>query len=602
MLKKFLFLLSPHEKRRGLLVLAMMVVMAVLEVAGVASVMPFLSVLGDPGVVHSNPVLAYLFQTLDFSSVNAFLIALGAGAFALILFSALYRAVTLYAINRYVEMRRHSIGKRLLETYLRQPYAFFLDRHSSDLAKGILSEVDQLVSQVLRPGIQMVAYGLVLVAMVVLLVVINPLAAGTVAVVIGTLYTVIYLAVRGVLARIGEDRLRANRGRFTAAGEALGGIKDIKLLGQEQAYLARFHGPSLRQARHMATTQTLSQVPKFLIEAVAFGGILVMALVLTATQGGVGQGSVGEVLPMLGLYAFAGYRMLPAAQKIYNGLARVRFGGAAVASVYRDLAERSALTELPKTPRPPLKPERTISLKNLSYTYPNAPGPTLKAINLTIPVGSSVGIVGGTGAGKTTLVDVLLGLLRPEKGVIAVDGSPVTEDRLPNWQQGLGYVPQEIFLTDSTIAENIALGVPPEEIDHRQVERCARMAHLHDFIVQELPEGYDTVAGERGVRFSGGQRQRIGIARALYREPSILVFDEATSALDTATEQAVMEAIEALHHQKTVILIAHRLETVHGCDQVVLLEHGQVVAQGTYDELERSSERFQAIVAGRGSA
>lgn len=598
--RKTLALLTPKEKRRGGLVLGMVIIMAVLETAGVASVMPFLSVLGDPQMVETNPALATVYDTFGFQSVNVFLFALGAAAFGLILFSALFRILTHYAMNRFIEMRRHSISKRLLETYLRQPYEFFLDRHSGDMSKSILSEVDQLVQQVFRPGMQMVAYSIVVVALVVLLLAIDPLIALGVAAVVGGSYAAIFLAVRPLLMRIGLERRQANKERFEAAGEALGGIKDIKLLGREHAYLQRFHGPSYRQASTQASNQTISQVPKFLIEAIGFGGIIILALVLLATYGGATGGGLGQVLPMLGLYAFASYRMLPAAQHIYAGLAKLRFGAAAVDGVYEDLHQRERLAEIHKRAPQALHPQGEIALEHITYNYPNADRPALKDIHLNIPVGSSVGVIGTSGAGKTTLVDVLLGLLRPDEGAITVDGEPVTDDNLRAWQQSLGYVPQEIFLTDTTVADNIALGVPREHIDHEQVERCARMAQLHEFITNDMPQDYNTVVGERGVRLSGGQRQRIGIARALYHDPPVLVFDEATSALDNETEAAVMEAIDCLHQEKTIILIAHRLSTVRDCDQVILLGNGQISAAGDFEAIQRESDQLRAMTATSG--
>lgn len=594
-MKKFLFLLSSRDKRRGTLVLAMMAIMALLETAGVASVMPFLGVLGNPELVHTNHFLASAYEAFGFQSVDTFLIALGGMAFGLILFSAVFRTLTYFVMNRFMEMRSHSISKRLLETYLKQPYVFFLNRHSSELATNILSEVDELIHNVVRPGMRMVAYSLVALAVITLLVVVNPVLAAAVAAVIGGLYAAVYLIVRGIVARLGSDRADANKERFAAAGEALAGIKDIKLLGREHAYLSRYEGPSTRQARHQATIQTLAQVPKYFIEAVGFGGIILMALILLALQGGATGSALGDVLPILGLYAFAGYRLLPAAQYIYEGLARLRFGVPVVHAIYEDLRERSTLAEIRSREPEPLVPRRSIALENVSYCYPNAPEPALVKIDLAIPVGTSVGLVGSSGSGKTTLVDVLLGLLRPSLGEVTLDGEPVTSTNLRAWQRTLGYVPQDIFLTDSTMAENIALGVPAKDIDHEHVVRCARMAQIHGFITQEMPEQYATIVGERGVRLSGGQRQRIGIARALYHDPSVLVFDEATSALDTVTEHAVMEAIRTLSHQKTIILVAHRLSTVQHCDQVVILDKGQVSASGTYAELQQGSNLFRTM-------
>nr|WP_274522593.1 ABC transporter ATP-binding protein [Halorhodospira halochloris] len=600
MLKKLLSLLSRQEKRRGALVLFMVIIMALLETIGVASVMPFLSVLGNPEVVETNDTLAWLYEAGGFQSIDTFLMALGAGAFALVVFGAAFRMVTTYAMARWANMRMHSFAERLLETYLRQPYAYFLDRHSGDLSKTILSEAQQVVSQAIKPGLEAVAYGIVMIFIIALLVAIDPVLALTVAAILGGAYGLIYLAIRGYLDRIGRDRVKANQERFQASGEALGGIKDIKLLGREHAYLSRFRGPSSRFAKHQATSQVLSQVPQYVIEAIAFGGMIALVLVLMALEGGATSGALGNILPLLGVYAFAGMRLKSAMQKVYGGIAKLRFGTAAVENLYNDLHRREALAEIRKQPPAPLVPQQAVALENVHYTYPNAPAPALQGIDLHIPVGSSVGLVGSTGAGKTTLVDVILGLLRPTEGAITVDGEPVTDTNLRAWQQALGYVPQEIFLTDASVAENIALGVPPERIDHEQVERCARMAQLHDFVVHEMPQQYETVVGERGVRLSGGQRQRIGIARALYHDPSVLVFDEATSALDNVTEKAVMEAIDALHHQKTIILIAHRLSTVRNCDQVVLLEKGQITAAGGFEELQGQSERFREMAASAG--
>lgn len=592
-LKEVLSLLTAKEKRRGALVLAMVTVMALLETAGVASIMPFLTVLGNPETVKTNPVLATLYDTLGFEHTQSFLIALAAGAFALILFSAVFRIATHYVMNRFIEMRRHSVSARLLETYLRQPYAYFLDRNSGDMAKSILSEVDQLVLNVFRPGIQAIAYAIVAITLVTLLVILDPLLAVTVAIVIGGLYTLIFGVVRKLLGRIGRDRVIANKERFTTASEALGGIKDIKLLGREFAYLSRFQPVSTRFARHMATNQTLAQAPKFLVESIAVGGVLAITIFLMATMGG-----IGEILPVLGLYAFAGYKLLPAAQHVYQGATKLRFGAGAVHEIQADLQRREALAEIRGTTPPPLTLNHAVTLRNVSYRYPNAEVSALHDVDFTITVGSSVGIVGGTGAGKTTLVDLILGLLPPTHGHILVDDAPITEINRRAWQQTLGYVPQYIYLTDSSIAENIALGIPSAHIDIEQVKRSARMAQLHDFVTHEMPHQYDTVVGERGVRLSGGQRQRIGIARALYHDPSVLVFDEATSALDSVTEMAVMEAIEALHHRKTVILIAHRLSTVRHCDQLIFLNHGRIAAQGTFMDIKAKSPEFRSMATG----
>jgi ATP-binding cassette, subfamily B, bacterial PglK len=593
--QRALALLSPGERRRGALLLILVLMMAAIETAGVASVMPFLAVLANPNLVETNPTLLWIYQFLGFQSVDAFLIALGISAFAMVMISSGFRILTHFVMHRFVEMRRHSIGQRLLETYLRQPYTFFLNRNSGEMIKNILSEVDRVVMNVYRPIIFMVAYTFVLLALVTLLVAVDPVAAMVVALVITGLYTFFFWTIRGTLRQLGEELVEDTEQRFRSAGEALTGIKSIKLLGREHAYLSRFRTPSMRSARNVAKFQTLSQVPRFLIEALAFGGIIGLTLFLLVKAGGAVGGGFAGVIPILGLYAFAGSRMLPAAQQIYSSMASLRYGQASVKVVSSDLQYRASLAQIHEFAPQRLVPKKSIVLDDISYSYPNTDEPALKGISLSIPVGTAVGFVGTTGSGKTTLVDVILGLLRPQEGMIRLDDQPLTEDNLRAWQQTLGYVPQEIFLVDSTIAQNIALGLPEAQIDQARVEQCAKLAQIHDFIMNDLPFKYSTFVGDQGVRISGGQRQRLGIARALYHDPEVLVFDEATSALDNVTEHAVMKAVEELSHQKTIFLIAHRLSTVKACDQIVVLEKGRIAGVGSYEELLAANLSFQKL-------
>lgn len=592
-IRKAVALLTPRERWRGGLVLLMALVMACLETAGVASVMPFLAVLASPEMIQENPALRWAYDTGGFESTDRFLIALGIGAFVVTVLGALFRILTRYAMHRFTEMRRHSVGSRLLGTYLRRPYAFFLQRHSMDLVKSILSEVDELVMNVLKPVLNAAAYAVIVLALIILLVVMDPVLAVVVGVGIGGTYVLIYVGVQGYLGRIGNDRALANRERFTTAGEALGGIKAIKVLGRESAYLTRFQGPSRRFARHQATNVTVSEVPKYVIEAIGFGGVIALALYLLVTRE-----DLGRVLPLLGLYTVAGYRLLPAAQQIYSSVSRLKYGAAAVEDIHLDLSEEESAPDVEA--EAPLAPREEIRLEGVSFAYPEASTHALTDVTLSIPVGTSVGFVGTTGAGKTTAVDLLLGLLTPERGSITVDGTPVGPANRRAWQASIGYVPQDIFLTDSSVTENIALGVDAPDIDHAAVERAARVAQVHDFITDELPEGYATTVGEKGMRLSGGQLQRIGIARALYRDPPVLLFDEATSALDTTTEAAVMKAVEALHGKKTIVIVSHRLSTVEKCDCVAVFEHGRVKAMGPYHELMRLESGPHPLASGTG--
>lgn len=564
--------LTPSEQRRSFGVLALMVLMAFFEVVGVASILPFLAVLGDPSLIESQPILAWSFELGGFQEIETFVVALGMAAFVLLVVAAAIRSLTLYVQNHFVQMRRHSLGCRLLGGYLGQPYEFFLNRHTGDLGKNILSEVDMFVDRALLPMAQTIASGLVLLAMAVFLLALDPMTAIGVSAAIGGFYIAVYRLIRGVLTRSGQARAKANQTRFETATEALGGIKSLKVLGREDAYLQRFASGSRTVASNFALSSILGQVPKYAIEALAFGGII-FAIIIVMWREGM-DGSLVSLIPALSLYAFAGSRMLPAVQAVYNTITTIRFSTAAVETIVQELATIEQGRDAPATSTP-LPFMKALELRDVSYRYPGSEM-GLHEVSLTIAKGESIGVVGRTGAGKTTLVDVILGLLVPQSGQVLVDGVALDAARRRSWQKNIGYVPQDIFLTDATLAENIALGLKPSEIDMARIERAARIAHIHDFVISALPHGYDTRVGERGVRLSGGQRQRIGIARALYHDPELIVFDEATSALDSLTETEVMEALRALDGVKTVILIAHRTGTLEACSLVVRLNAGEI--------------------------
>lgn len=401
-------------------------------------------------------------------------------------------------------------------------------------------------------------------------------------------YALVFKATRRYLARIGVERVKSNQARFTAVSEAFGASKEVKVGGLEQTFVRRFSEPAETYARHQASAQVIAQLPRFALEAIAFGGMLLVVLYLLAQKG-----NFANALPIIALYAFAGYRLMPALQQVYSAATQLRFAGPALDALHADLMnlqpESSSVSQGTMVLR------EAIQLDGIEYTYPNASKPALKDLSLMIPAKSTVGLVGSTGSGKTTTVDLILGLLEAQKGTLSVDGQVITQENRRDWQRCLGYVPQQIYLADDTVAANIAFGLQANEIDQSAVEHAAKIANLHEFVVNELPQQYQTTVGERGVRLSGGQRQRIGIARALYHSPQVLILDEATSALDNLTEQAVMEAVYNLGHEITIILIAHRLSTVKDCDAIFLLEKGALKAQGDYEELTLASEGFRAM-------
>jgi ATP-binding cassette, subfamily B, bacterial PglK len=586
-------LLDRHERRRCLLVLLLILVMGIVEMVGVASILPFLAVLSDPGVIERNNYLRSAYDWFGFDSHKGFLVAMSAGLFGVTLASQATKLVTQYAIIRFSSMRQYTISARLLQGYLAQPYTWFLNHHSADLAKTVLSEAGMVVTQVMLPALQLLSGGVLLFFLVTLLILMEPLVALAAAAILGGAYAVVYFSVRRRLFEVGAARLAANRARFQIAQEALGGIKDVKILGLEQPFLQRFGTPARRMARHQATAQIYRTLPRYALEALAFGGMLLLITIMLLT----GDGTLGSILPVIGLFAFAGTRMLPALQAVYSNLASIRNGEVILNNLHRDLAEADRFTsrQTDSTLHSPLSLRTSLIIEDVHYAYPKSERAALRGLTLEIPARSTVGIIGTTGAGKTTAVDIILGLLQPDMGRLVVDGIPITEANLRAWQRSIGYVPQQIFLTDETVMGNIAFGIPLDKIDQAAVERAARIAELHEFIASDLPRGYETKVGERGVRLSGGQRQRIGIARALYRDPDVLILDEATSALDNLTERAVMDAVHNLGRAKTIIMIAHRLSTVRECDKIFMLENGQLVAEGSYDELMGSCSKFRTL-------
>jgi ATP-binding cassette, subfamily B, bacterial PglK len=611
--RKVLSLFDARERRQFWLLTGFMVLVAFAEVLGISTVLVLLNVLAAPETIADSRVLAWAYERLGFETIFGFQVALSGAVFLAVLASLVIKALGTYAITRFSALRGYTISTRLLAAYLGRPYAWFLVHNSAEIGKTVLSEVDALVNRVVVPSLKLLSNMMIATAIIGFLVFVDPLISVLAAGFLGGSYALIYLKMRDRLRHSGEVMRRALGVRFRVANEATGGIKDIKLMGLEEKFLTRYAGAARLSARYLARIQLMGELPRFALEAITFATLLGMVLVLLLRSGG----TIADIIPTLGIFAFSVMRLLPALQQTYFGLSSMRSG----VPILEGIAAEYAPGPVPGTndgtgagpgagagagagagtgrrgPEP-LRLERELELTGVRFRYDSAAGPALTGLDLAIPARTTVGIVGGTGAGKTTLVDLILGLLSPDEGEIRVDGTPVTPANLRAWQQTLGYVPQAIYLTDDTIAANIAFGVPPDQVDREAMERAARAAALHDFVVTELPQGYDTVAGERGVRLSGGQRQRIGIARALYRTPSLLIMDEATSALDNITERVVMEAVQNIRADTTIILIAHRLTTVKECDRIFLMDKGQVAAAGTYDELVEGSETFRKMATG----
>ena len=589
-IKKLLFLLLPYERRRLTLLLLMMIMMAVLEMIGVVSIMPFIAVLANTEIIETNNLLKSAFLYTDKFGVETkqqFLFLMGVVVFLLLVFSLAFKFLTIYAQLRFIAGRDYSLAKRFVEGYLHQPYSWFLNRHSADLGKNILSEVNLITTQGFNPMLDLLRQSAVTLALVIILILVNPKLTLIVGLTLGVTYGLIYIFIRNFAGKIGQRRLEANRWIFTSISEAFGAIKEIKVSGVEQAYVKRFSDPAKTLAKIKATAGIIVHLPRFTLEGIAFGGMLLVVLYLMSQSG-----NFANAIPLIALYAFAGYRLMPALQQIYTSMTTLRFITPALDAMHKELESLKLSSSVQHQELIEFK--KNITLKNIYYDYPNASRTALKNIYFNIPARTTIGIVGATGSGKTTTVDIILGLLEAQQGNVEVDGKKITKKNLRAWQRSIGYVPQHIFLSDDTVAANIAFGVNPINIDQNAVERSAKIARLHEFVSSELPQKYQTTIGERGVRLSGGQRQRIGIARALYHNPQLLVLDEATSSLDNLTEQEVMEVVKSIGKEITIIMIAHRINTVKECDTIFLLQKGELKQQGTFKELSENSNYFNA--------
>jgi len=471
-----------------------------------------------------------------------------------------------------------------------QPYEWFLNRHSSDLSKTMLSEVFQFVQGILTSLFQLFTSIALSVFLIGLMVVTDPGLALKIFPVLFIFYALAHRVSKNKLAEIADKRFHANENRFKTISETFGGFKELKAISKESEAVNAYRTHAQAYSTHYVNAQLIAQAPRFLLEMIVFGGLVLILLFSIRSQEG-----LHIIIPKLTLYAFASYRLIPALQQVYGCLQNIRAYKPTLDSIHEELLSAQVSLAPTKEQQVPFPLKNSLCLDKVNFSHSQAPKPLFINLSLKIKAATTVAVVGPTGCGKTTLVDLILGLLRPQSGRILMDGTPLTDESLKKWQESIGYVPQSIFLTDQSIAANIAFGITPAEIEQEAVEHAARLAQIHDFIIG-LPEGYDTPVGERGVRLSGGQRQRIGIARALYRKPSLLILDEATSALDIETERDVLESLDDLRNQMTILMVTHRLNTIQSVDWIYLLEEGRLIDQGNFVEVSKRNQSFEGIL------
>jgi ATP-binding cassette, subfamily B, bacterial PglK len=584
-------LVGRERPWRWVLLIGLALLVSGLEIVGAVIVYALLALVADPGGEIGLPLVGDLRSRFDGVAETTLLLWVVA---AMAMFFVVRSVVKIAA--RYVQARvAHNAGARLssdlYEGYLLWPYSWHLTRTTAELIRNSHEAVQKLVDGVIRPLISIMAEGLLVFAMVLVLLLLAPLATLGVVIVVGGAAALLLFVVQPRMKRLGLVRHQEAQSTLNALQQGLFGIRDVKVLGREETFATVYRRGRGQMARAEYLRDTVTQLPSIVLEMALLGFILAY-FAATIRRGGAAQ----DTFSVLGLFAYAGLRLQPSLQIIVAGLNTLKFSAAPLQDLHDDLATMDRARR-PREPTTPLPFTSALTMEGVSFRYERADRDALHDLDLTITPGEQIGICGPTGGGKTTLVDIITGLLPPTTGRVLVDGRDL-RDHERAWQAALGIVPQMVFLTDETLRRNIALGVPDEHIDDEAVQEAVRLAQLREF-VDQLPDGMETTVGERGVRVSGGQRQRVAIARALYRRPSVLIFDEGTSALDNATEALLMDAIERLRGQHTIILVAHRLSTVRNCDRIVFLEQGRMTGLGTYDDLRSTNAGFRAL-AGAG--
>ncbi len=601
-------ILSRAEKKRFAWLAMVVFVMAILEVVGVASILPFIQLIADPGIVDRSDFAHEVYVYFDFDNVRQMMIWAGIGVIVLLCFTNGFTVYKVWLQHKVAWETSHHLSMRLLRTYLARPYAYFLNRNTSEFMAYIKVETTALTTGVMIPVVEILSRLLVALLIFAALIAVDPEVALLMFGSLGSAYLIIYFLQRRYLRRIGEERITYSVARYVSLQELFDGIKTVQAFNRDDFFSRRYEDASQKFTDLQPVYNVMVAAPRALLEVLAFGAIVVVTIYLYLSVG-----DIINIIPRLSLYALAGYRVLPSLQKAFASLGKLIHSYPVLEKLHASLydyrdnfegedADGRETTSAPggvdhqiSQRREGLVLNDRIAVKDATFSYENNEGPTLKDINLHIEKGETVAFVGSTGSGKTTLIDVLIGLLTPQSGEVTVDGRPLSGPNVRAWRESVAYVPQDVFLFDDSVAHNITLQETLTGAERERMQEAARLADIHDFIASQLSDGYATSIGEKGVRLSGGQRQRLGLARAFYHQPSVLLLDEATSALDNVTERGILDSLDELPEEITIIVIAHRLSTVRNADRIYLMRDGEIVAYGTYDELVRLDEEFQQM-------
>jgi ATP-binding cassette, subfamily B, bacterial PglK len=594
-LVKIFNLLSAKQRVKLYLLQVLIISMSAIEVLSLGLLGSFIALIGDMQNIDDN--ILYSFSKNIFINIDEvnFLIAYSVIVLIAIIFSAIFSMFVLWRLTIFGSLVGADLSNRLFSFYMHQPWLFHVSRNSSELVNKISNEANRITNSVISQYMMLNGKLVMSVVLVIALFIYNPIIAilGTAIFVSG--YFSIYSLAKGRLERNSNTLTRSMSLRFKLMGEGFGGIRDTLLLGRQDLFSSRFHKASDDYYYALATSSIIGLLPRYFMELLAFCSVVLLVLYLLVAY----SGDPALILPIISIYAVIGFKLIPAFQQVYFSITVIRANLSSFDILKEDLsnapeAHNVDSPDLFSSNDEKLGLKNEIDLKEISFQYGAKKENVLSSLNLQILSKEVVGIVGPSGSGKSTLIDILVGLIPPSTGSIVIDGSRLSGQNIRKWQNNIGFVSQSIFLSDSSIKENIAFGLPSSRINEDQIQTVCKLSHLNSFI-NELPNGLDTIVGERGVQLSGGQRQRIGIARALYNNVDVLVFDEATSSLDGVTEQLVMDAIHNLSGTKTVILVAHRLSTVKQCDKIFVIKNGSVDDFGTFEELKQNNSLFQEL-------
>jgi ATP-binding cassette, subfamily B, bacterial PglK len=592
-LRELFGLLNTNQRKRFYVLQVLILVMAFMEIIGIVSIIPFMALVGDLNQLQQDTFISSVYQASGIKSELRFVFLIGLGVILMLATSAILSMYTVWRLSMFANKIGVEIADQLYTYYIKKGWLFHASGSSALLTKQIATESLRVTNGILVPFMQMNAKIVLALFMSIGIFTYDPLVAVIGLLSFAIIYTIIYKFFRTRIQINGANVTEVHEKRFRLMSDGFGGIKDVLLLGRDSDYINRFHKSGQKLAYSQGTNQALAQLPRYLVELMAFGSMIGLVLYLIISH----EGNLGIILPILSVYALAIFKLLPAFQQTYASSVTIRGNIAGFDAIKKDLADSIKIQSLGiNNKQNSLKPKQKISLNNITFCYPNKIEPILNDLNISIQVNSMVGIVGPSGSGKSTLIDILLGLIAPQKGKFTVDGETLNDQNLRSWQNTIGFVAQSIFLSEDTIAANVAFGIPQDQIDIDQVQRALKLAYLNDF-VQSLDNGIHTSVGERGVQLSGGQRQRIGIARALYHNAKVLIFDEATSSLDGVSEKMIMQSINELSDLKTIIMVAHRLKTIQKCDQIFFINKGKVIDQGTYEDLVKTNEHFRNMAA-----